>query len=211
MLKLEAYERFKESLLSGKLEPGQFVTQKELANIAEVPLGSIREAIQVLERDELLKVYPQRGIQITDISFKLIRSAYQFRIILETWAVRYFAENVPDATIDGLIKETQTIIDKSEEGITPQLQAEAVEVDWKMHDMIIDFAKNDILSNNYRINSTKIRLIRLSNTLSDDRLIPALREHILILNACKERNPEKASKLLEDHLLTSQRRAESGN
>ncbi len=211
MMKVDAYERFKDSLLSGELKPGQFVTQKELAKIAEVPIGSIREAIQVLEHDDLLKVYPQRGIQITDISFKLIRSTYQFRIILESWAVRNFAQHAPGSMIEELLNQTQLLIDKSETKITPQIQVEALEVDWKMHDMVIDFAKNHILSSNYRVNSTKIRVIRKTNTFTSDRLIPALKEHITILRACQNRNPEKAVQAMEEHLLTSQKRAEAGN
>ncbi len=211
MTKVDAYERLKDSLLSGELKPGQFVTQKELAKIARVPLGSIREAIQVLEHDDLVRVYPQRGIQITDISFNLIRSTYQFRIILETWAVRNFALHAPDSIIEGLLNQTQILIDKSRTKITPQIRVESLEVDWKMHDMVIDFAQNHILSSSYRVNSTKIRVIRKTNTFSSDRVIPALEEHIMILSACQNRNPEEAAQAMEEHLLTSQKRAEAGN
>ena len=45
MLRLRAYEEFRERLHSGELKPGQFVTQRELAKLVGVPLGAAREAI----------------------------------------------------------------------------------------------------------------------------------------------------------------------
>ncbi|MEM8664709.1 MAG: GntR family transcriptional regulator, partial [Pseudomonadota bacterium] len=70
MSRVAAYQEFRDRLLSGELQPGQFVTQKELAELAGVPIGTAREAIQKLEHDQLLKVHPQRGIQVADITTK---------------------------------------------------------------------------------------------------------------------------------------------
>ncbi|WP_407649109.1 GntR family transcriptional regulator [Devosia algicola] len=46
MSRVAAYQNFRERLLSGELSPGQFVTQKELADLAGVPIATAREAIQ---------------------------------------------------------------------------------------------------------------------------------------------------------------------
>ena len=90
MLRLEAYEKFRERLLSGEIKPGQFVTQRELAKLVGVPVGAAREAIQRLEFESLLKVYPRRGIQVTEATARLIRNAYGFRMLIEKDAVRHF-------------------------------------------------------------------------------------------------------------------------
>ena len=160
MLRLKAYEEFRDRLLSGELKAGQFVTQRELAKLVGVPLGAAREAIQRLEFESLLKVYPQRGIQVATADARQIRKAYQFRLVLEKEAVGQYAASAPLEAMDRLEEETRRVVQRAEHGITPQVQEEAVEVDWQMHDAFIDSMDNDIISESYRINAARIRLMR---------------------------------------------------
>lgn len=204
MLRLEAYERFRKRLLSGELKPGQFVTQKELAKLAGVPVGAAREAIQRLEHESLLKVYPQRGIQVAEATTRLIRDAYGLRLILEKEAISHYAQRGELDSIKHLKNKTKAIIDRARREVTPRLQEEAVEVDWLMHDTIIDSLGNEIVSQTYRINATRIRLARgLGNRLPRNRLIPALSEHIAILEACQNRDPDRAIAEMRRHIETS--------
>ncbi len=206
MLRLKAYEEFRERLLSGELRPGQFVTQRELAKLVGVPLGAAREAIQRLEFESLLKVYPQRGIQVAMADGREVRKAYQFRLLLEKEAVGHFAAKASLEQISRLEAETQRTVQRAEQAITPHLQEEAVEVDWRMHDAFIDSLDNHIISEAYRINAARIRLMRGAGIrLPSQRLIPALREHLETLSACKDRDVARAIELIEDHVRTSQK------
>lgn len=210
MLKVEAYERFKNRLFSGELKPGQFVTQRELADLVGVPLGPAREAIQRLQFESLVKVYPQRGIQITDLSARLIREAYQLRTVLETGAVRRFARDGDPAVMERLIEDTRSVLARSNRKITHALRIEAVEVDWSMHDAIIGSLGNELFSEAYRVNAARIRLIRANNVFSDVRLVEVMNEHLAILHACRGRKEAAAVSALEAHLGTSRDRALSG-
>lgn len=210
MLRVEAYERFKSRLFSGELRPGQFVTQRELAELVGVPLGPAREAIQRLEFESLVKVYPQRGIQITDLSTRLIREAYQLRAILETGAVRHFAEGGARTVVESLFAQTRSVRERAGEAITDTLRREAVEVDWAMHDAVVDSLGNALFSEAYRVNAARIRLIRASNLFSDERLLGVMDEHLAILSACRDGKAARAAKLLEAHLATSRDRALRG-
>src|SRR6187397_1634880 len=91
-----AYERFKAQLFKRNLVPGQFVSQGELCELLDVPLGPTREALKRLEAENLVRLIPQRGIQITDIGVKLIREAFEFRIVLEVAAIRRFVKTADD-------------------------------------------------------------------------------------------------------------------
>src|SRR6185369_12224685 len=97
-----AYERFKAQLFKRNLAPGQFVSQVELCELLDVPLGPTREALKRLEAENLVRLIPQRGIQIADIGVTLIREAFEFRTILEVAAIRRFVRSADDSTIDGL-------------------------------------------------------------------------------------------------------------
>ena len=205
MLRLKAYEQVHERLLSGDLKPGQFVTQRELAKLIGVPLGAAREAIQRLEFESLLKVYPQRGVQVAQASARLIRTAYQFRLVLEREAVRHFAGTAAVGDMERLEDATRRIVRRAEQSITPRLQEEAVEIDWRMHDAFIDSLDNEIIAEAYRINAARIRLIRGGgNRLPRPRLVPALKEHLAILAACKTRDEALAVRRIEAHINTSQ-------
>ena len=204
MLRLKAYEEFRDRLLSGELKPGQFVTQRELARLVGVPLGAAREAIQRLEFESLLKVYPQRGVQVAAASARLIRTAYQFRLVLEREAVRNYAAAGNLDEMRQLEETTRRIAKRAAQSITEQLQEEAVEVDWRLHDAFIDSLDNEIIAESYRINAARIRLMRgAGNRLPPRRLIPALKEHLEILAACQARDENRAVELLELHVRTS--------
>ena len=206
ILRLRAYEEFRERLLSGELKPGQFVTQRELAKLVGVPLGAAREAIQRLEFESLLKVYPQRGVQVAPASARQIRTAYQFRLVLEKEAVRNYAASAPIEEMTRLEIATQRIVQRAKRSITARLQEEAVEVDWRMHDAFIDSLGNKIITESYRINAARIRLMRGSgNRLPPQRVVSALEEHLAILSACKARDVAGAIEQLERHIDASQK------
>ena len=85
---------------------------------------------------------------------------------------------------------------------------EAQATDWAFHDTLIDSLGNDILSAIYRVNSIKIRLIRLDRVLlSPDSLMPALKEHGDIIAALRARDSARAVAMLERHLTSARNRA----
>src|SRR5690242_8194947 len=107
-----AYERFKVQLFKRNLVPGQFVSQGELCALLDVPLGPTREALKRLEAESLVRLIPQRGIQIADIGVTLIREAFEFRTILELAAVRAFVRTADDATIAELERATRGVLER---------------------------------------------------------------------------------------------------
>jgi DNA-binding GntR family transcriptional regulator len=208
VLREQAYDRFKERLFSRQLSPGQFVSQRELCELIGVPLGPMREALKRLEAEALVRVYPQRGLQIADINVELIRDAFEIRIVLEKEAARRFAVEGPRELVDGLARATAAIIERAQrKGVSERLLDETMTVDWKMHDCIVAAMNNRIIAEVHRVNSDKIRLIRLNNRYVPDRVVPAMQEHYAVLEAFKQRDPDAAAMAIERHLQVSRRRA----
>ncbi|MEP6972071.1 MAG: GntR family transcriptional regulator, partial [Betaproteobacteria bacterium] len=116
MHRIEAYEKFKASLLTGALKPGQFVTQRELVELVGVPLGAAREAIQRLEHECLLRVYPQRGIQIADVTVAALRDALEYRRILELHAIAHYARHARLQDMEALEQATRAVLDRVSQG-----------------------------------------------------------------------------------------------
>lgn len=163
-LRDQAYETFTEQLLSRQISMGQFVSQRELVKITGMPLGAIREMIPRLEADGLIRTVPNRGLQIVQVDVGLIRNAFQLRAVLEREAVRNFVTVATDDELQELRRRHLDIREAALQGVSPQLLATAQQMDWDMHDRMIDALDNDIISAIYRTNSIKIRLIRNEDT-----------------------------------------------
>jgi DNA-binding GntR family transcriptional regulator len=203
-----AYERFKAELFKRNLTPGQFVSQGELCELLDVPLGPTREALKRLEAESLVRLIPQRGIQITDIGVTLIHEAFEFRTVLEIAAVRHFARHGDAAAVADLETRTTAILRRLDGGNNsdPRLLDAALQVDWGMHDLIVDSVGNRIMMTAHQQNFDKIRMIRLHGR--SPRYLPlALEEHVAVIKALKRRNPDEAAAALAHHLASAERRA----
>ncbi|MEE9428616.1 MAG: GntR family transcriptional regulator [Paracoccaceae bacterium] len=205
-----AYQEFRDRLLSGELSPGQFVTQKELAELVGVPIGTARQVIQKLEHESLLKVHPQRGIQITDITTKFIRDSYGLRLSLELHAITNFASSEFTVAVKSLLKVTREARTALLEDMSDEALERALLVDWEMHDKIIGCMGNDLLTETYQINAARLRLIRVNNRLTHDRAVAALDEHIEILEHCEAQDTIAATAALNHHIDTSMSRSLQG-
>src|SRR4029079_2497729 len=203
-----AYERFKAELFKRNLAPGQFVSQGELCELLDVPLGPTREALKRLEAENLVRLIPQRGIQITDIGVTLIHEAFQFRTILETAAVRHFVTVADDATLAELERITTEVLTRLDGGSNtdPRLLDAALSGDWGMHELIVDSVGTRIMMTAHLQTFDKIKMIRLHGR--SPRYLPlAMEEHLTVIQAMKRRDPDAAASALAQHLKAAERRA----
>ena len=207
-LRWQAYDRFQHALLAAKIRPGQFVSQRELAALTDLPLGAIREVIPRLEAEGLLLTVPQRGLQIASVDVKLIRNAFQLRLLLEKGAAASFAATATAAQLDALESAHRDVLQRAARGVTPALLARAQAIDWGLHDTMIDALGNEIISSIYRVNSLRIRLIRLDRVILDAQALqPAMEEHLALLAALRTGDPQRAAAALEVHITHARQRA----
>jgi DNA-binding GntR family transcriptional regulator len=174
-----AYEGFRRQILSATIRPGQFVSQRELMRLLDLPLGAIREMIPRLEAARLIVTVPKRGLQIAPVDLKLIRNAFQVRSMVEREAVRHFLRSASDEELTRIERQHMAILERASSiQPDPSLDSDAQTVDWGLHDMMVDSIGNEILSEIYRVNSLHVRLIRLdAGLVRPMRVVPAMEEH----------------------------------
>ncbi|MDH6205403.1 MULTISPECIES: GntR family transcriptional regulator [Rhizobium] len=207
-LREKAYESFTRHLLARDVRPGQFVSQRRLVELTGLTLGAIRELIPRLEAEGLIKTVPQRGLQIAHIDLNLIREAFQLRVFLEKEAVALFTRSASDDTIARLLKQHRDIADAIRNGDgSHELEVHAQAVDWGMHDAFIDALGNTIISNAYRVNSIKMRLISQDRFRIDGHVGPVMGEHLKVLEAIERRSAEDAVSSLVAHINHARDRA----
>jgi DNA-binding GntR family transcriptional regulator len=207
-LREKAYQNFTERLLAQDIRPGQFVSQRELVGITGMSLGAIRELIPRLEADGLIRTVPQRGMQIAHVDLSLIRNAFQFRLILEKEAAAYFAETATDEELATQRKMHLMTLAEARRGVTPDLLRRAQQMDWDLHDLMIDRLGNEIISNAYRVNSIKIRLIVFERVrMLPELVVSVMNEHLPIIEALQRRDAAGTVAALEAHIASARARA----
>ena len=207
-LRAQAYESFQQQIVDANIRPGQFVSQRELMQLLGMPLGAVRELIPRLEAEGLLKTVPQRGLQIAHVDLKLINNAFQLRKLLEREAASRFVSTVSDPDLAAIEQAHLNIVRRARKtAIDHDLLKDATTVDWGLHDMMVDTLGNELISEVYRINSLRVRLIKLEgSTLSADVLIPAMEEHLWFIEALKRRDAHSVIERLSHHIESAHRR-----
>ena len=207
-LREQAYEGYTKSLLAQEIKPGQFITQRQLVEITGFPLGAIRELVPRLEAEGLIRTAPQRGMQVPQVDLSLVRNAYQFREFIEVAAARLFAISADPSLIATLRARHEGILDRFQSGEEEGLMQDAEAVDLELHEAIIDGLGNDIITQAYRVNWIKIRLIRLAETRLYVPMIPSvIGDHMAIISALEARDPEAAARAMQAHIEIARRRA----
>ena len=221
-----AYQGFTQQILSGAILPGQFISQRELMTLLDMPLGAVREMIPRLEAGGLIKTVPQRGLQIAHVDLKLIRNAFQVRSMIEREAVLNFVHTASDAELQAIEVSHQDILARANESakraekltskvlarglIDPHLLDDAQAIDWGLHDRMVDALGNEIVSEIYRVNSLRVRLIKLEHSvITPARLIPAMQEHLQFIDALRKRDATAAVALLDEHINSARSRVMS--
>lgn len=205
-----AYQGFTQQIFTGGIRAGQFISQRELMALLDMPLGAVREMIPRLEAAGLVKTVPQRGLQVAHVDLKLIRNAFQVRSMIEREAVLNFVRSASDAELAAIEASHRDILQRAEAPDAlndAALLDDAQAVDWGLHDRMVDALGNDIISEQYRVNSLRVRLIKLEHSvITPSRLIPAMQEHLRFIEALRQRNAALAVELLEDHISSARSR-----
>lgn len=207
-LRKQAYENFTQQIIAAQIRPGQFISQRELVTLLDMPLGAVRELIPRLEAEGLLRTVPQRGLQIAHVDLKLINNAFGLRMLLEREAAVRFTAIVSDADLAAIEDAHLRIVRRAQAGpIDDALLTDATTVDWGLHDLMIDALGNDLVSDIYRVNSLRVRLIRLEGSmLAADILLSAMEEHLWFIQALKARDEAAVALRITHHIESAHRR-----
>jgi DNA-binding GntR family transcriptional regulator len=66
-------------ILAGALAPGARILEQDLADEFRVSRGPIRDAIRILEREQLVTILPRRGAVVTGLSAEEVREIFEIR------------------------------------------------------------------------------------------------------------------------------------
>lgn len=94
------YEHLRQRIVSMELLPGAALSRNELAREYGVSQTPIRDAMQRLEQDGLLRIYPQSRTVVSQIDVNQLHETQFLRVALETEVVRRLAERPSKPHLD---------------------------------------------------------------------------------------------------------------
>ena len=92
-----AYYAIRELIVTLELAPGSVVSERELMEQLGVGRTPVREALRDLAREQLVEVFPRRGIFVSGVDVGDIAGLSEVRLVLECQAARLAAERSNDA------------------------------------------------------------------------------------------------------------------
>ncbi|WP_404405696.1 GntR family transcriptional regulator [Pelagibacterium halotolerans] len=210
-----AYEQIEDLLNSGRLKPGQLISQRELVDLTGATLGSIRESVPRFEAEGLLVTVPKKGLMVPSLDVTFVRDAYQVRRMIEYTAVPDMIRRFDDRTIAAFIDKQKALeAELLENGpnASPQLLDLIQREDWNMHAAFVRTMSNRLIDNIYRVTAIKIRMAVQSRLqVTGDNAERILGEHYKILEALAARDQEKTERALMQHIDNSLHIALGGN
>jgi DNA-binding GntR family transcriptional regulator len=199
-----AYERIEDLLNWGRVRPGQIISQRELVEMTDVTLGSVREAIPRFEAEGLLLTLPQRGLMVPSLDVTFIREAYQMRRLIELGAVPDLLDrldrHVVTGWIDWHIAARARLEDEADPDTTGFLRDFQL-YDWAMHAQMVSAMENSLISNVYRVTAIKIRMAAQSRVrVTRQNATRVIQEHLDFLHPLLAGQAEAATRALSYHI-----------
>ena len=207
----QAYKKFKELLFDRIWRPGDFVSQSELVEKTGFPISPMRDALHKLSAEGFVIITPRKGVQVIPASIKIIREAFQLRIILEKAAIAFFIENAHDDLIKPIKKDHEDLFRQTKGLINPDVLSKVLqEKGVNLHKDLIDFMGNDLVTKMHNINEDRIRLFRLDENFRYTRKHvneTFKNEHSDIIDAIIKRDTITAIDKLDYHNTMALKRA----
>ncbi|HYR49795.1 MAG TPA: GntR family transcriptional regulator [Candidatus Eisenbacteria bacterium] len=191
----EAYLRIRERIVSLDMPPGSVVNESRLREELRIGRTPIREALQRLGRENLVRSIPHRGTFVTDVNITDLARITEVRVVLEGHAARLAAERLSGADRDSL----SMLVEVLEEG--PSLdQRELMRLDQQIHRQIYRAARNAFLEatlEQYFNLSLRLWYLVLDREVG---LREAIKEHVELLQAILAGDATRAEDTMHRHV-----------
>ena len=195
------YQQIRQAIVSGELVPGQRVTETKLAESLNVSRTPIREAVQRLETEGVLRHSPRQGLIVRQLEYQEVVELYAMRLVLESTAAGLSAQQATDPEIEIL----SDIVDMEGTVETGDAQ-QSINYNKVFHETLAQSAHNRYLIDSIRSLDNSMILLGGSTLVSEDRRKQAVQEHRAVVEAIKLRDTEAAKDAMAHHIKGAQRK-----
>ena len=189
----QAYEYLYRKIVSCEYLPGQELNEKQLLEETSFGRTPLREALLMLQAENLIDIFPRKGMRITPFTEKSIDDLYQTRKLIEPTVCRKYISMYSKSRLLEYLKQ----FEKAAAG--PDY--DEFQIDTSFHSYLVDITGNEILINLYQ--SVMIQQMRLAvyAALKDDQnRVDNLEQHRAIIDALLRENEDAVQDAIILHI-----------
>jgi DNA-binding GntR family transcriptional regulator len=191
-----AYDRIKDAILSLQYRPGEKLSEVRLATHLGVGRSPLRTALARLASEGWLRVLPQSGTFVSELSTDDVLELAQIRLLLEPYTARLAATRITAEEVDRLQGHAAALKSK---GLNGRF-GEFAELDDRIHSAIHRAAGNARIADILRNLHDQIHWVRVSTATLPGRVEQSMREMDAILRALKRRDGAGAQRAMRRHI-----------
>ncbi|MDO4530393.1 MAG: GntR family transcriptional regulator [Bacillota bacterium] len=191
------FNTLRDAILTGKLVPGERLMENQLAEKLGVSRTPVREALRMLELENLVELVPRKGAQVLDMSEKDIVNILEVRSALEGLATSLACKKMTKEDLQQL-KNLEVDFEKA---VAENDVEHFVDIDEDFHDMIFAATENDKLISifrNLRIQLYRYRMAQAKNNETSMSTIVA--HHRSIIRAIENHDAEEGASIAQGHI-----------
>ena len=141
-LRQQVIERLRDAVISGRLSPGQRLTERELTESLGVSRTVVREALRQLEAEGLIEVIPNKGPVVRSLTAEEAEDIYRIRAVLQGLAAQQFVAHADSAQVAALEDALEDVVAAYEASDAER----TVETKTHFYDVLYAGAASDTLS-----------------------------------------------------------------
>jgi DNA-binding GntR family transcriptional regulator len=192
----QAYQELKRIILDRQIPPGGKLNEGDLAQALGISRTPIREAINRLEKEGLVKIIPQKGAYVVQFTEADIYELFLIRENLEGLAAYLATAKMSEKD---LAKLEPAIEGFSEPFDEKEIRRYARE-DFKFHQTVVQLSGAQRLIGLISTLHDYIRIFRLTTVGVSGRMKSSLDEHRELLEAFRLKMPGEAEQRMRQHI-----------
>jgi len=205
-LREQTYQVLRAAILSGELAAGSRLVETQIAEKLQVSRTPIREALQQLQKEQLIATDKNGSLRVVSFSPEDARHLYRCRLALEQESVLeacQYATTEQLAQIDLIIQQAEKAIAQQPNQLTSY---QLLHIDYQFHRAIAESSGNPWLAMLLDQLFDKMALLRIQTIQQNLQVLEIRSEHRQIYDAIAQRNSEQALAAIREHLTASQNR-----
>lgn len=193
--KQRVYETLKDWIIEGQFQPGEKVYDVEIADYFKVSRTPVREALQMLEAQKLIKSFPGKATLVTELETENIEKWYQPMVVLQQLAVTLAIDKITPEGIQHLYRLAERFTECVNEQSKPM---PILKADREFHSFILEIAGNEYIRDFCDVLWTHIQRLEYG-FFRDTPLEESIEEHQKIIQALEMKDGYSASLLVKNH------------
>ncbi len=193
---IEIAEALEQAILAGEFVAGEVLNEPELAQRFDVSRTPVREALLNLSAGGIVDLQRGKGAVVVGISLDTLFEAYEALANSLGFACALAAERMTPLERAGL----RDLIGAMRENVDEASRERYIELDEKLHDAILDGAKNSIVARQVQACKRRISAVRILSMRSHKTVSHIVPELERVVAAIEARDGSAARAALEAHV-----------